>query len=237
MAMHRRWRVARRCDRIGARMTFVVLLLVGIPGMILFMTAQGAAAFTIGRIIIGLSLATFVTCQVWCSQFFDRSIVGTVNATAGGWGNLGGGITLLFMPFIMDMFMAATGNNIDTSWRLCMIVPIVMHLVSAGLIFVGTPRAASLTSRNTSRSSPLSSTLRPASYTPQGGLSHASSLRAGCARRACLANALGAARVPVPSQVVTCPMARTRSSRPLAPSRSPRARATSPSSVSPTPTH
>merc|ERR1719502_1305117 len=46
------------CDYFGARKTFAILL------------------------IIGLSLATFVTCQVWCSQFFAKNIVGTVNATA-----------------------------------------------------------------------------------------------------------------------------------------------------------
>merc|ERR1719238_1104462 len=88
----------------------------------------------IGRIIIGLSLATFVTCQVWCSQFFAKSIVGTVNATAGGWGNLGGGITLLTMPFIMEIFLAITGSNIGLAWRLAMIVPIVMHLLSTCFI-------------------------------------------------------------------------------------------------------
>ena len=109
------------CDTWGARKTFIMLLLIGIPGMIIFAFSQGAASFIIGRILIGLSLATFVTCQVWCSQFFDRSIVGTVNATAGGWGNVGGGVTLLTMPFIMEIFLAMTGSDIGTSWRLCMI--------------------------------------------------------------------------------------------------------------------
>merc|ERR1719181_666612 len=115
----------------------MVLLLLGIPCMILFAFANGGAMFTIGRIIIGLSLATFVTCQVWCSQFFDRSIVGAVNATAGGWGNLGGGITLLTMPYIMEFFLAITGDNIGTSWRLAMIVPIIMHIGSAIFILIG----------------------------------------------------------------------------------------------------
>merc|ERR1719238_1921801 len=107
------------CDYFGARKTFAILLVLGLPGMLIFALAQGGAAFTIGRIIIGLSLATFVTCQVWCSQFY---------ATAGGWGNLGGGITLLTMPYIMEALLAMTDSNIGTSWRMAMIVPIVMHL-------------------------------------------------------------------------------------------------------------
>merc|ERR1719238_563670 len=90
------------CDMWGARKTFILLLMLAVPGMIILMTAQGGAGFILGRFIIGLSLATFVTCQVWCSQFFERRIVGTVNATAGGWGNVGGGITLLLMPEIME---------------------------------------------------------------------------------------------------------------------------------------
>merc|ERR1719440_2708381 len=125
------------CDQFGARMTFIFLLLIGIPGMFMFAFAQGYALFLLGRIIIGLSLATFVTCQVWCSQFFDRSIVGKVNATAGGWGNLGGGITLLTMPYIMEFFLAITGSDIGASWRMCMIVPICMHIGSAAFIMTG----------------------------------------------------------------------------------------------------
>jgi NNP family nitrate/nitrite transporter-like MFS transporter len=71
---------------------------------------------------------------VWCSQFFAKSIVGTVNATAGGWGNLGGGITLLTMPYIMEMFLMMTNYKVGISWRLAMIVPICMHLLSTCFI-------------------------------------------------------------------------------------------------------
>jgi nitrate/nitrite transporter NarK len=125
------------CDVWGARKTFIMLLLLGLPGMVVFAFSQGAAAFIIGRILIGLSLATFVTCQVWCSQFFDRSIVGKVNATAGGWGNVGGGFTLLLMPYIMEFFLSVTGSNIGLSWRLCMIVPFIMHAGAAYFIYTG----------------------------------------------------------------------------------------------------
>jgi len=124
------------CDKIGARKTFICLLLLGVPGMVMIMSAQSYEIYLLARILIGLSLATFVTCQVWCSQFFDRKIVGTVNATAGGWGNVGGGFTLLLMPQIMDWLLNET-DDISTSWRCCFILPLFMHLAAALFIFFG----------------------------------------------------------------------------------------------------
>ena len=52
------------CDVLGARKTFAVLLVIGIPGMLIFAMCTTGWTFTLGRIVIGLSLATFVTCQV-----------------------------------------------------------------------------------------------------------------------------------------------------------------------------
>lgn len=34
-------------------------------------------------------------CQYWCTAMFSPTVVGTANAFAGGWGNLGGGFTQL----------------------------------------------------------------------------------------------------------------------------------------------
>merc|ERR1719367_2400991 len=80
------------CEKFGARKAFVFLLLLAVPGI---------TGFIICRFLIGLGLGTFVACQVWASQLFNKSVVGAANATAGGWGNLGGGITNLLMPYIM----------------------------------------------------------------------------------------------------------------------------------------
>merc|ERR1719502_2158347 len=104
--------------------------------MIIFATAQNYIVFLLARILIGLSLATFVTCQVWCSQFFDRKVVGTANATAGGWGNVGGGFTLLLMPQIMKGILNST-DDINTSWRLCFLIPLAMHFLASAFIACG----------------------------------------------------------------------------------------------------
>jgi MFS transporter, NNP family, nitrate/nitrite transporter len=81
------------CDRFGPRYVFIGTLLAGaIPTAMagLVTTPKGLIAL---RFFVGILGASFVPCQVWCTGFFDKNIVGTANALAGGWGNAGGGIT------------------------------------------------------------------------------------------------------------------------------------------------
>ena len=81
------------CDRFGPRLVFVGLLLCGsIPTALsgLVTNPQGLIAL---RFFVGILGGTFVPCQVWCTGFFDKKIVGTANSLSGGWGNAGGGIT------------------------------------------------------------------------------------------------------------------------------------------------
>merc|ERR1719230_2436547 len=109
------------CDVLGARKTFIILLLLAVPGILLIMFALNENSkwvLILGRGLIGLGLASFVTCQVWCSQMFTKSVVGVANATAGGWGNLGGGVTQLVMPQIMLAVLSTTGDDVRTSWRI-----------------------------------------------------------------------------------------------------------------------
>jgi NNP family nitrate/nitrite transporter-like MFS transporter len=82
------------CDRFGPRYVFIGCLLAGaIPTAMagLVTTPKGLIAL---RFFIGVLGASFVPCQVWCTGFFDKNVVGTANALAGGWGNSGGGITV-----------------------------------------------------------------------------------------------------------------------------------------------
>ena len=117
------------CDKFGARKGLGFLLLGVVPALIAMMFVQTPWLFILLRCIIGFSLATFVACQTWCSQMFNKKVVGIANATAAGWGNLGGGITNLTMPFVFDLFMGFTGNNRNLSWRLSYIVPTILHIM------------------------------------------------------------------------------------------------------------
>ena len=124
------------CDKMGPRKGLAFLLLITAPAILGMMFVQDAAGFIACRAVIGMSLASFVACQVWCTQMFSKSIVGVANATAGGWGNLGGGVTTLVMPFILAGFINVTKNE-DLSWRLCMIVPLVLHILGAIACYTG----------------------------------------------------------------------------------------------------
>ena len=124
------------CDMLGPRRGVTFLLWVTTPAILGIMFVQNAAGWIACRCIIGLSLATFVCSQVWCSQMYAKSVVGIANATSAGWGNLGGGVTNLLMPYIfLGFYGAVSGTSAekeDLSWRLCYLVPLAMH-ISGGL--------------------------------------------------------------------------------------------------------
>ena len=72
-----------------------------------------------------------MTNQFWCSLMFAPSVIGTANATAAGWGNLGGGVTQIFMISVLFNPMINSGMEADTAWRVAMIVPAVLFLIVA----------------------------------------------------------------------------------------------------------
>merc|ERR1711959_736426 len=107
-------------------------------GSIWVLAAAGISAewnFILIRMMIGCAGATFVTNQFWCSLMFAPNVVGTANATAAGWGNLGGGVTQIFIMWALVIPMRESlGIDDDLSWRLAMLVPAVMFLCVAAAI-------------------------------------------------------------------------------------------------------
>ena len=110
------------CDRIGPRLTYTWLLVLGSIPVMAIGLAHDFTTFLVFRVLIGAIGASFVITQYHTSRMFASNCVGTANATAAGWGNLGGGVTQLVMPLVFAFFAGTIGLATTTSWRLAMLV-------------------------------------------------------------------------------------------------------------------
>ncbi|KAE8225066.1 hypothetical protein CF319_g2132 [Tilletia indica] len=121
------------CDRFGPRKVMAFLLIAGaIPSALVPAVSSFGGLVTV-RFFISILGGTFVPTQVWTTTFFDRRIVGTANAFAGGWGNLGGGVT---PPVMIGLYerLVKSGLTSSLAWRVCFpIVPVPMLLLIAGM--------------------------------------------------------------------------------------------------------
>jgi len=131
-------------------------------GSVWVLAAAGIFAewnFIIIRMMIGCAGATFVTNQFWCSLMFAPNVVGTANATAAGWGNLGGGVTQIFMVWCLFKPFQAMNMSDDTAWRCSMIVPgIIFLLIALGVKMLcwDTPTGARFQTSDTGKTSKAS---------------------------------------------------------------------------------
>ena len=108
------------CDRIGPRRAYTSLLIAGSLPVMGVGLSHDYTTFLIFRLAVGAIGASFVITQFHTSVMFAPNIVGTANATAAGWGNLGGGVTQLVMPLLYSAFLSL-GVTSWWSWRLAML--------------------------------------------------------------------------------------------------------------------
>ena len=164
------------CDKFGPRITYTWLLALGALPVIGIAFAHDYMTFLIFRLAIGAIGASFVITQFHTSVMFAPNVVGTANATVGGWGNAGGGVTQSVMPYILALIVGA-GASQFMGWRVAMIVPGVLMLVMAVLYWTltqDTPEgnipdaaqtAVSPSIRARRAASPFSCRLRPTTAT------------------------------------------------------------------------
>lgn len=126
--------IGRLCDTWGPRKTYILLLLVGSIPVFLVGLAQSYTSFLLFRLAISVIGASFVITQYHTSQMFAPAIKGTANAVAGGWGNLGGGVTNMLMPLVFAVIVAA-GFAPEKAWRYAMILPGSLMLLAAYLYY------------------------------------------------------------------------------------------------------
>ncbi|MFA5327818.1 MAG: MFS transporter [Prolixibacteraceae bacterium] len=120
-------------DKIGPRITYTWLLIIGSLPVMLIGLSHDYTSFLIFRLMIGVIGASFVITQYHTSLMFAPNVVGTANATTAGWGNLGGGVTQMVMPLIFAMFVAF-GFVGSQAWRLAMVIPGILMIVM-GIVY------------------------------------------------------------------------------------------------------
>jgi MFS transporter, NNP family, nitrate/nitrite transporter len=126
--------IGRLCDTWGPRKTYTALLVLCSIPVFLVGLSHSYETFLLFRLAIGVIGASFVITQYHTSMMFAPNIKGTANAVAGGWGNLGGGITNMLMPVIFASIVGL-GYTKGEAWRLAMIVPGSLLLVCAFLYY------------------------------------------------------------------------------------------------------
>jgi MFS transporter, NNP family, nitrate/nitrite transporter len=127
--------IGRLVDRFGPRLVYTWLLVICSIPVLCIGLSQGYTTFLLFRLAIGVIGASFVITQFHTSVMFAPNIKGTANATAGGFGNAGGGAANFFMPLIAGAFVTLGICSKEDSWRYAMIFPGVMLLVCAVLYY------------------------------------------------------------------------------------------------------
>src|SRR5918996_5623659 len=110
------------CDRIGPRLAYTGLLILGSIPVMTIGLSQNYETFLLLRLAIGVIGASFVITQYPTSIIFASNVVGTANATTARWGNLGGGITQMVMPLALAAVLTL-GISEAAGWRVAMVVP------------------------------------------------------------------------------------------------------------------
>ncbi len=122
------------CDTWGPRKTYVLMLVLGSIPVMTVGFAHSYESFLMFRFCIGIIGASFVITQFHAGMMFAPAIKGTANAIAGGWGNLGGGVTNMVMPIVFALIVGL-GYTKAESWRYAMVIPGVIMLITALVYF------------------------------------------------------------------------------------------------------
>ncbi|KAF4316150.1 hypothetical protein G195_010254 [Phytophthora kernoviae 00238/432] len=124
------------CDRYGARTIQAILLVVGAIPVASAALVTSYTGLMFARFFIGLVGCSFIATTYWTSTMFSKEVVGSANALAAGWGNLGAGVTTLVTPQIFNLVTIGGALSDDIGWRIALLFPaFFMVIVGVALYF------------------------------------------------------------------------------------------------------
>lgn len=125
------------CDRYGPRVIQATLLVLGAVPVACAAFVNDYMGLFIVRFFIGLVGCSFVATTYWTSIVFAKQVVGSANALAAGWGNLGAGVTYLVTPLLFNvMTSCGLGLDDDLGWRVTLCFPAVAMVVIGVLLYL-----------------------------------------------------------------------------------------------------
>ena len=99
MASISRFVVGPLLDGVGPLRLQSGFLCIGGFFILLLPLSKSAGTLTTIRFLIGGLGSCFVCTQCWTQNMFTKEVAGTAQACAAGWGNVGGGVAHILLPF------------------------------------------------------------------------------------------------------------------------------------------
>lgn len=128
--------IGKFMDSWGPRWAFILCLWGTAPAVFAIAFVKSYAGYVACRFFIACSLAAVIPCIQWTTYMYNVGVVGTANAIAAGWGNLGGGLTHIAMPLFFDALVHTYGHKPNAAWRLAFFLPGALHLFMGLIVFL-----------------------------------------------------------------------------------------------------
>ncbi|KAK1946807.1 High affinity nitrate transporter 2.5 [Phytophthora citrophthora] len=118
------------CDRYGSRTVQAVLLVVGAIPVASASLVTSYTGLMFARFFIGLVGCSFIATTYWTSTMFSKEVVGSANALAAGWGNLGAGATTLITPQLFNLVTSGGALSDNMGWRVSLLFPALFMVIT-----------------------------------------------------------------------------------------------------------